>query len=183
VSGANINPAVTIALLCTLEIDLVRAAFYIFCQLVGSTLAIYMLRELVPEHIIGKAMPATANNEDPLANIIGRNSSLPRFHRSITDIVSNGSARANLLPEAATSVSAIPIGMTLLDKSISPAQGLLCEAIITFILIFTVFACIDSKRNDLNGSFPLTIGFAVVIGCLFGVSFSIFLFNLIDSLS
>jgi glycerol uptake facilitator-like aquaporin len=142
---------------------------YILCQLVGSALAIYMLRELVPDHITRTMIPA--NNNDAFADFVAKNSSMPRFHRSVTDFVGNGSARANLVPEVATSVSAIPIGMTLLDKSISPAQGVLCEAMITFILILTVFSCIDKKRNDLHGSFPLTVGFAVVVGCLFGVSF------------
>ena len=32
----------------------------------------------------------------------------------------------------------------------------------------TIFACIDKKRTDLGGSFPLTIGFAICVGALFG---------------
>ncbi len=65
--------------------------------------------------------------------------------------------------------SAIPLGLTLLNKELTPAQGVGIEIVITFVLMLTVFACIDSQRKDLHGSFPLTIGFAVTIGCLFGV--------------
>ncbi|XP_055353359.1 aquaporin-5-like [Paramacrobiotus metropolitanus] len=42
-------------------------------------------------------------------------------------------------------------------------QAILIEAIITFVLIFTVFATCDGKRCDLKGSGPLAIGIAVLI--------------------
>ena len=37
--------------------------------------------------------------------------------------------------------------------------------------MITVFACIDKKRKDLQGSFPLSIGLAITVGALFGVNF------------
>lgn len=46
------------------------------------------------------------------------------------------------------------------------------ETIITFILMFTIFSCVDSRRKDLHGSFPLQIGFAVAIGGMFGGRFT-----------
>ena len=45
----------------------------------------------------------------------------------------------------------------------------------------TIFACIDNKRSDLGGSFPLTIGFAIVVGSLIGVIFWMIFFCLIDN--
>ena len=60
----------------------------------------------------------------------------------------------------------------MLNQQITPIQGLGVEAIITFILLLTIFASIDSKRKDLGGSFPLSIGFALVVGALFGVGFT-----------
>ncbi len=73
-----------------------------------------------------------------------------------------------------TSKSHIDIGLTLLNKDISPLQGFAIEFILTFILVLCVYSCIDTKRKDLNGSFPLSIGFAVVVGALFGVIFQIY---------
>nr|G5CTG2.1 RecName: Full=Aquaporin-5; Short=AQP-5 [Milnesium tardigradum]AEP14559.1 aquaporin 5 [Milnesium tardigradum] len=52
---------------------------------------------------------------------------------------------------------------------ISPAQGILIEAIITFVLVFTVFATCDAKRSDLKGSGPLAIGIAVLISHLVAI--------------
>ena len=58
---------------------------------------------------------------------------------------------------------------TLKNSNITEWQGFSVEAIVTFILVLTVFACIDNNRKDLGGSFPLTIGFSIVVGSLFGV--------------
>ncbi len=46
VSGSNLNPAVSVALLITGESNLVRVLLYIPCQLLGSILAVLTLREL-----------------------------------------------------------------------------------------------------------------------------------------
>ena len=82
------------------------------------------------------------------------------------DLVSSGAA-------ANETQAALPqIGLTLLNPRISPLQGILVEVLITFVLIITIFACVDAHRKDLGGSFPLTIGFAVTVGALMGVSAS-----------
>ena len=47
------------------------------------------------------------------------------------------------------------------------------EVMITFILVFTVFATTDSTRNDLNGSGPLAIGLSVTMAHLVAVSIGI----------
>lgn len=56
------------------------------------------------------------------------------------------------------------------NTNISVGHGLLVELLITFELVFTVFATCDPKRTDLGGSAGLAIGFAVAIGHLFAVS-------------
>lgn len=62
--------------------------------------------------------------------------------------------------------------VTLVHPDIHLGQGFAVEMLITFILVFTIFSCVDSRRNDLTGSFPLQIGFAVVVGGLFGGKFT-----------
>lgn len=62
------------------------------------------------------------------------------------------------------------LGSTMVSDSIDPGKGLGVEIFITFVLVFTVFASIDSKRRDLNGSTPLTIGLSVTMCHLFAVS-------------
>ena len=68
------------------------------------------------------------------------------------------------------SISPVQLGLTVLNPKLTEAQGYFIEMIVTFILMMTVFACVDSKRKDLSGSFPLTIGLAVTVGALFAVS-------------
>lgn len=59
------------------------------------------------------------------------------------------------------------------NSSLSAGHGLLVELLITFELVFTVFATCDPRRTDLGGSAGLAIGFAVAIGHLFAVSASL----------
>ncbi|XP_053293094.1 aquaporin-4 isoform X1 [Pleuronectes platessa] len=63
-------------------------------------------------------------------------------------------------------------GVTTVNSSISLGHGLLVELIITFELVFTVFATCDPKRTDLGGSGGLAIGLAVAIGHLFAIPYT-----------
>lgn len=56
------------------------------------------------------------------------------------------------------------------NSDLSVGHALLVELLITFELVFTIFATCDPKRTDLGGSASLSIGFAVAIGHLFAVS-------------
>lgn len=67
------------------------------------------------------------------------------------------------------SINYSSIGMTLLNDQLTPVQGFLIEFFLTLILIITIFACNDKNRNDIAGSFPLTIGLTVSLCGLFGV--------------
>lgn len=115
VSGANLNPAISIVLVFTNDLDLMRGIFYIIFQLLGAFAGIATLYGLVPAY-----------------------------------------AREQL-------------GLTLVNDKITLLRAFGIEVVITFLLAFCVFACLDKNRKDLGGSFPLTIGFAVTCGALFGV--------------
>uniref|UniRef100_A0A8C6UJF4 Aquaporin-4 n=1 Tax=Neogobius melanostomus TaxID=47308 RepID=A0A8C6UJF4_9GOBI len=60
----------------------------------------------------------------------------------------------------------------MVTSSVSLGHGLVVEIIITFELVFTVFATCDPKRTDLGGSAALAIGVAVAIGHLFGIPYT-----------
>ncbi|XP_044076583.1 aquaporin-4 isoform X2 [Siniperca chuatsi] len=64
------------------------------------------------------------------------------------------------------------LGVTTVNSGISLGHGLLVELLITFELVFTVFATCDPKRTDLGGSAGLAIGFAVAIGHLFAIPYT-----------
>ena len=62
------------------------------------------------------------------------------------------------------------LGATLLAEPVDAGKGVGVEIFITFVLVFTVFASVDSRRRDLNGSAPLSIGLSVAMCHLFAVS-------------
>lgn len=118
ISGGNLNPAISIVLVLTNDLDLMRGIFYVIFQLLGALAGIATLNSLVP---------------DALRN---------------------------------------QLGLTLVNDSVSLSKAFGVELVITFLLAFTVFACLDKQRKDLGGSYPLAIGLSVTCGALFGVSFT-----------
>lgn len=62
------------------------------------------------------------------------------------------------------------LGTTGLHKEMEAGRAFGVEFMITFVLVFTVFASCDGKRNDLKGSAPMTIGLSVTMCHLFAVS-------------
>lgn len=116
ISGGHINPAVTVAMLVTRRISLLRAIMFIISQSLGAIAAAGVLKSLTPEEQVGG------------------------------------------------------LGTTTLNTGVTPAQGFGVELCITAFLVLTVFASCDSKRSDLGGSFPLSIGFSVSLGHLWAVS-------------
>jgi MIP family channel proteins len=81
--------------------------------------------------------------------------------------LSGASLLKNIAPDHGGSLS-----VTQVHPDVTLAQAFGVEAIITFVLVMTIFSCVDSKRKDLGGSFPLQIGIAVVCGGLFGGHFT-----------
>lgn len=61
------------------------------------------------------------------------------------------------------------LGNTMLNDEMEAGRAFGVELMITFVLVFTVFASCDGKRNDLKGSAPLTIGLSVTMCHLFAI--------------
>nr|XP_002736465.1 PREDICTED: aquaporin-4-like [Saccoglossus kowalevskii] len=114
VSGGHINPAVTLSMLCTLNIGIFRAFFYMIGQCVGAIGGAALLLAITPEEYRGN------------------------------------------------------LGVTLVNDSITAAQGFGMEFMLTFILVFTIFSTVDPKRH-VTGSQPIAIGLAIIIDHLIGV--------------
>ena len=115
ISGAHINPAVTMAMLVTRNVTVLRACCYMVAQCVGAVAGAGILYGVTPLAVHGR------------------------------------------------------LGATTVNDALGLGQAFGVEFMITFIVVFTVFANLDSKRADM-GSRSLAIGLSVVLGHLFGVS-------------
>lgn len=65
-----------------------------------------------------------------------------------------------------------PLGATTLAKDVTEAMAVGIEFFITFALVLTVFASCDSKRTDIKGSFPLSIGLSITMAHLWAVEYT-----------
>ena len=115
ISGAHMNPAVTMAMLVTRNVSVLRAGFYLLAQCIGGIAGAGILY-------------------------------------GVTPIQAHGD-----------------LGVTTVHKDMSLGQAFGVEFMITFLVVFTVFANLEPKRIDM-GSRSLAIGLSVVLGHLFGVS-------------
>jgi glycerol uptake facilitator-like aquaporin len=63
------------------------------------------------------------------------------------------------------------LGATVVNdlNEVSPAQAFGVEFLITFVFVLSFFSSRDNARNDLAGSYSLTVGLAVVVCQLFAV--------------
>ena len=114
----------------------------------------------------GHINPATS-----FAAGITRKISIVRCILYIVAQLLGGMVGAGILFGLTPKISQGSLGVNALN-GVSDAQGFGMEVMITFVLVFTILSSIDTKRSDLNGSAPLTIGLAVAVGHLVAVSYT-----------
>lgn len=83
-----------------------------------------------------------------------------------------GAVAGSAVLEAVTPEPCCNLGMTTLNPSITATQGLVIEAIITFVLVLTVESVCDDRRTDIKGSVPVAVGLAITCCHLSAIKFT-----------
>jgi MIP family channel proteins len=75
-----------------------------------------------------------------------------------------------LLPQPA--VDAVDLGVPALGTGISPSAGVVIEAVLTFFLVWVIFACAADPRGAFATISGLAIGFTITLDILIGGPFT-----------
>ncbi|KAJ8360725.1 hypothetical protein SKAU_G00172500 [Synaphobranchus kaupii] len=118
ISGAHINPAVTLAMVFTRRLNVVRALFYLCAQCLGATAGSGILFMVTPESVRGR------------------------------------------------------LGVTWVSSSLTVFQAFMVELLITFQMVFVVFATSDPKSTRIKSSAAVDVGLSISIGHLFAVPYT-----------
>lgn len=74
------------------------------------------------------------------------------------------------------------LGLILPSEGVTPLQACSAEFLLTFFLLFGIFALTDDKRGDNVAPVPIYVGLIVVANIIFAVSFSSFLGSICDAI-
>ncbi|XP_050399050.1 aquaporin-5 isoform X2 [Patella vulgata] len=120
-------------------------------------------------HISGGHM----NPAVTLAKLVTRRVSIVRGVLYIIAQCLGGVLGAGILFGLTPDTQRLDLGATaMLRRGVTSPQGFGVELLVTFVVVLAVFASDDTKRRDLRGSAPLTIGLAVVVCHLFAFPYT-----------
>lgn len=169
VSGAHINPAVTIAMMCVGRCSPGRAVSYIVAQVLGGMLAGYLLGAVVYKNtstpgeghdIVAKTVCGT-----PTINFAALNEieSVPTRSVAPAETVEISSQPATTEPEIMLRVGSPRL--TDEQRWSATKRAAVIEAIITFLLVFAVFGtAVDPRRPNVGGfGIGLTVAANILI--------------------
>lgn len=121
---------------------------------------------------IGHISGGHINPAVSIAMFITRRITLVRLLMYVAVQLSGAIFGALILKAVTPMVHEGDICSTTLNLNMRPIDGLVVEALITFVLVFTIFACIDPHRANPGGSTPLAIGLVVVLNHLFAIRYT-----------
>lgn len=87
-------------------------------------------------------------------------------------VAQSGGAALGAYVLSLVAIETSSLGLTQPHRTFEDAQVFGIESLITFALVFTVFATCDTGREDLEGSGALAIGLSVTLCHLFAVPFT-----------
>nr|AHB86600.1 aquaporin 2-like protein [Bactericera cockerelli] len=118
VSGGHFNPAVTVGMLATGNVSVIRGVFYVVAQCLGAIAGSLILKSLTPVDFQGN------------------------------------------------------LGMTTLNKHLTPTQGMGIEFFLGFVLVLVIFGVCDGNKPHAKAPAALAIGLTVALGHLAAIDFT-----------
>lgn len=161
VSGCHVNPAVTVGLLISGNCTILKALCYVVCQCCGAIAGSAILKVRICTYLFHinafrNSIHSLEISQTPMIILIHQTNQYP----IPTDLIQSA------LPAKATQQG---LGMTLLGNGVTSSQGILIEAIITFLLVLVVHGVTDPKREDCKGWAPMAIGLSISVSHLAAV--------------
>lgn len=150
ISGAHLNPAVTLGLLVSCQISLLRCISYILAQMLGAVTASWIVKAY--------------SNGKPLGVNKVRGQSCPFLDFNFTILLHFSFCVTKKFNPLHSYIK------LQLHDNLKTGHGFVIEFLATLQLVLCVLAVTDNRRSDVKGSAPLAIGLSVGLGHFAAVS-------------
>ncbi|XP_009178962.1 aquaporin-2 isoform X2 [Macaca nemestrina] len=164
ISGAHINPAVTVACLVGCHVSFLRATFYVAAQLLGAVAGAALLHEITPADIRGDLAVNAPGQQVPLLCL-----SLQYF---LACSIPGPLDKSPDVSDKSCTISVATRVSAQLSNSTTAGQAVTVELFLTLQLVLCIFASTDERRGENPGTPALSIGFSVALGHLLGIHYT-----------